>query len=254
MIKKVGLLFFAFLLLFSSISIAQTLTLVTLESPPAEYFDKGQPTGRNVEIVQECLKRMGYECTIEFVPWKRALMMVRDGAADGIIDAAYNKERSEYLYYPHEVLYVEEWYGFKRKGSNLTLDHDLKNAGDIRLGISRGFEYGGIIQDAINKKRFKSIEDVSNNELNITKLVAKRFDMFVGVKLTISFLSKKMGCGDKIERIKMTGTDQEYLLSSSNTYLGFSKKTMRKEMADEFSKVLADMKNDGTIKQIEAKY
>jgi polar amino acid transport system substrate-binding protein len=254
MCKTSAVCIFVFLIFFSSTVFAKTLTLVTLQSPPAEYTENGQPAGRNIEITQVALKRMGYDCKIIFVPWSRALKMVKDGEADGIIDVAYNKERAKYLYYPEEVLYVEEWYGFKLATSDLTLDKDLKNAGEIHLGTSRGFEYGGIIQDAINNNRFKSIQEVRNNELNILKLVGQRFDMFIGVKSTIAFLAKKMGYQGKIERVKMTGRDQDYLLCASKTYLGFSKKTMEKEIAEEFSKVLTDMKKDGTIKQIEVKY
>lgn len=254
MFKKPVVFILLFLCFPSSAVFAKTMILVTLQSPPAEYVDNGQPAGRNVEIVQEALKRMGYDCTIKFVPWKRALKMVEYGNADGIIDVAHNKERAEYLHYPGEVLYVEEWHAFKLKTSELTLDSDLKNAGEIQLGITRGFEYGGIIQEAIDNKRFKNIQEVHNNELNLAKLLGKRFDMFIGVKLTISFLAKKMGCLNKIERVKITGTDQEYLLSSSKTYLGFSKKTIKKEVAEKFSQILTGMKNDGTIKQIEKKY
>lgn len=255
MFKKTAFfILFALSFAFSFTVFAESLLLVTLESPPAEYIENSRTTGINVEIVREGLRRMGYDCRIEFVPWKRALFMVKRGNADGVIDAAYKEERAEYLHYPQNEIYVEEWYGFKRTDSDLTLNRDLANAKEIRLGTSRGFVYGGIIQDAIGKKRFKSIETVSNNELNIRMLVRKRFDMFVGVKSTILFLAKKMGYDGQIDIVKMTGTDQDYLLSASKTYLGFSKKRMKKEIADKFSNVLTEMRKDGTIKKIEEKY
>ena len=243
-----------FIMISSSTVFAKTIFLVTLESPPAEYSENGKPTGRNVEIVEEGLKRMGYDCKISFLPWKRALLMVEEERADGIVDVAYSEERAKYLYYPHEEIYIEEWYAFKRKESNLMLDQDLGNAGKITLGISRGFVYGGIIQEAINNHRFKRIEEVHNNELNIKKLVAKRFDMFIGVKLTILFLAEKMGYIDQIDIVNMTNTDQNYLLSASKTYVGFSKKSMKKEDAEEFSSIITAMKKDGTVKKIEEKY
>ena len=109
-----------------------------------------------------------------------------------------------------------------------------------------------IIESVFGK--FKSIEEVRDNELNIHKVVGGRFDMFVGVKLTIQFLAKKMGFGDEIEIIKMTGTDDYYLLSASKTYLAFSKKIHKQLIADEFSKTLAEMKKDGTFRKIESKY
>ncbi len=233
---------------------ATTLTLVTLESPPAEFSLDGESSGRNVDIARECLKQMGFGCKIMIIPWKRALIMVESGLADGIIDAAFTPKRAEFLYYPDEEIYVEEWYLFKRSGDPLTLDRDLGNAGQYTLGISRGFEYGGLIQDAINNRRFDKIQEVVNNEMNIKKLAVGRFDVFVGVKLTILNLSKQMGYADKIQIVPMTETGLPYLLSSSKTYVAFSKKTMTKDMAEQFSLTLKKMKADGTIKKIETKY
>jgi len=233
---------------------ATTLTLVTLESPPAEFTLDGESTGRNVEIAQECLRRMGFSSIVKIIPWKRALIMVEKGIADAIIDAAYNTKRAEYLYYPDQEIYIEEWYAFKRKGDLITFDKGLTNAGNYILGITRGFEYGGLIQEAINNRRFKKLQEVVNNEMNINKLIVKRFDVFVGVKLTILNLSRKMGFADNLEMVPRTGTKEPYLLSSSKTYVAFSKQTMTKDMADIFSTTLKEMKADGTIERIEKKY
>ncbi|MEJ2641857.1 MAG: transporter substrate-binding domain-containing protein [Desulfosarcinaceae bacterium] len=254
MSKKYITAIFLLFLSYPAIVSAGKLSLVTLESPPAEYLENGQQKGINIDIVKEGLNRMGHECEIKFVPWKRALLMVKNGKADGIIDAAYNEERAEYLHYPSEEIYVEKWYCFKRKNSDLTLDIDFKNAGSITLGTSRGFVYGGKIQEMIDRRLFKRTEEVYNNELNIKKLIGRRIDMFVGVKATILFLAKKMGYGNKIDIVKQTGTTEEYLLSSSKTYLGFSKKTTAPQFAEQFSTIVAEMKADGTIEKISMKY
>jgi len=252
--KNLKIISFILFLTFSELILAKSLFLVTLESPPAEFLENSKPVGRNVEIVQEALKRMDYDCIIEIIPWKRALEMVFNGEADGIIDAAYTEERAQYLFYADEDIYSEEWYGFKQKGSTLTFDKDLGNAKNIRLGTSRGFIYGGIIQKAIDEKRFAEIEEVTNYEMNIRKLIGNRIDIIIGVKLTTISVAKEMGLREKIEIVKMTGTNEDYLLSSSKTYLAFSKKTITKEIAEEFSKTIKDMKKDGTFSKIEKKY
>lgn len=250
--KKI--IFSMFILLLSTTMDAKSLTLVTLESPPSEYFENNTAKGINVDIVKEALKRIGYDVDIQFVPWKRALLMVEKGQADGIIDAAYTQERAKYLHYPEEEIYVEEWYAFKKKSSEITLDEDFQNAKDIKLGISRGFVYGGKIQKAIDNNMFKFLDESFNNELNIKKVYAGRFDMFLGIKRTILELAKKIGYENKISIVKMTGTDEDYLLSLSKTYLGFSKKNVSKKLVDNFSKALSSMKEDGTIAQINEKY
>lgn len=233
---------------------ADTLTLVTLEHPPVEYTRNGVSTGRNVDIAQECLKRMGFRSQVLIIPWKRALIMVENGIADAIIDAAHTPERAGFLYYPDEELYVEEWYAFKQKNRDISFDRDLGNLGEFTLGISRGFEYGGKIQEAINGNRFKTIQEVVNNEMNIKKLVRGRFDVFFGVKVTIFHQLKKLGIREKIDLVPMTETGEPYLLNASKTYVAFSRKTMTPDMAVQFSGTLKQMKEDGTVARIDAAY
>ena len=55
------------------------LTLVTLESPPAEFRANGTPSGRNVDIVVEGLQRMGHTAQILFRPWRRAIRLGHPG-------------------------------------------------------------------------------------------------------------------------------------------------------------------------------
>jgi len=247
--KRIMLFMFLSTLLYS-----KSLTLVTLESPPLEYLEEGIAKGTNIDIVKETLNRMGYSVNIKFVPWKRALLMVKEGLADGIIDAAYTKDRDKYLHYPKEEIHIEEWYAFKKSDTQLTLDENFENAKNISLGVSRGFIYGGKIQKAIENNMFKFLDKTYNNKQNIKKVYAGRFDMFLGVKITILNLANTMGYKDKISIVKMTGTNEEYLLSSSKTYLGFSKKNISKTLVDNFSKGLSQIKKDGTVNKIMKKY
>ena len=245
---------FIIILVFLSFADAKELFLVTLEAPPAEYLENNKATGANVDIATEALARLGYDVKIGFYPWKRALRMIEFGQADGILDAGYNQDRARYMYFPKEAISTEEWYGFKKKGSLLTLDEDFSNAKDIKLGVARAFIYGGEIQKAIDNGMFKFLDEGHNNISNVKKLLADRFDMFIGVKATIFLHAKKTGDLDKIEIVKKTGTDENYLLNSSRTYLGFSKKRVNKELVEKFSKSIAQMKADGTIKNIRKKY
>ena len=99
-----------------------------------------------------------------------------------------------------------------------------------------------------------SIEEGTDNIMNIKKLVAGRFDMFIGVGITIRYLAKQIGALSVIEEIRMTETGEPFLLSASKTYIGLSKKTMTREMARRFSSVLVRMKSDGTVDTIMARY
>ena len=251
--KNILFIFTASLLFISNLS-AKPLIFVTLDNPPVEYIFDNQVVGRNIDVVREVCRRLQLTCKIRLVPWKRGLLMVQNGSADAIIDAAFSPERAEYMFYPKEELQTEEWYAFKRAGSRITLDGDFSNTTEIRLGTTQGFHYGGSIQKAIDQQLFKSIETVHSNELNILKVIGGRFDMFIGVKSSTVYLARQMGYYDQIDIVRKTGTQQDFLLSASKTYVGFSKKNMTSGFTDKFSLMLKNMKTDGTLEQIDKKY
>ncbi len=128
--KKILITVLITLLLISGDAFAKRITLVTLDSAPLEYKEGGKVTGRNVELAQLALKKMGHESVVKLVPWKRALKMVETGKADGIIDAGFNEKRAKYMYYPPENIYLEEIALFKRKSDNFKVDPKFNNAVD----------------------------------------------------------------------------------------------------------------------------
>lgn len=233
---------------------AQSLFMVTLESPPAEFSFNQTVVGRNVDIAKEGLKRMGFEVKVKILPWKQALGMAKTGAADAILDVGYTRDRATYLIYPDEAIYTEKWYLFRRAGEKITIDRNLGNLKRFTLGVCLGFEHGGVIQDAIDLSRFKGIHEVPDYETNVKNLMDDRYDLLLGVQLTTVHIAGKMGFVDAIEMVPMTETGRPYLLSTPQTYLAFSRKTMTKETADRFSAVFRQMKADGTLARIEAKY
>ncbi|MBN1967867.1 MAG: transporter substrate-binding domain-containing protein [Candidatus Delongbacteria bacterium] len=242
-------------LMMTNITFSMVLNLATLESPPQEFTDsEGNPNGFNIEVIREAAKRAGFDIKVVFHPWKRALQNAFDGEVDGIIDAGYNEERALHLLYPSENIYTEEIFLFKRKGTDLILKDNLSNSPEISVGVGRGFYYGGIVQDILDRKGFKNIEEVNSYEQNIKKLIAGRFDALVANELNAVYEAKKLGVSNQIEKCLNEKDNQPYLLSSSKTYLAFSKKTVKQELVDKFDQALKEIKKDGTYDKIKKKY
>jgi len=256
--KKLTLFFIiSFLLISLNIKSysAERLKVVTLNYPPTAFVDaNGNAIGIHVDIAKEAFKRIGIDFEINFYPWKRALVMVYKGEADALIDPAYNDERSTHCYFPKESSNMDQWVFFQKKGNKIVMDKDLKEVNHISIGIVRGFEYGGHLQTALNEKRFNSIQVVNNNDININKLIAGRFDVMAGDKANILYYSKQLGLKDKIEIVKSKYGSEELIISESPTYIAFSKKTIAKELVDKFSDTVLGMKKDGTFEKIRSKY
>lgn len=248
-------LIYILLLLISTATLnAKNIIIVTEDYPPFEYFENNEIKGINVDIVNEAFKRMGNTIEVKFIPWQRALFYTKYGQADAILDASYQEKRAKYLYYPKEETYAEKWYCFKIKGGKVSLNKDLSNIGNITVGIIAGYTYGGEIQNALDKKLFKKIITLKDEENLIKNLLDKKYDMFIGSKSSIALLAKKMGYSNKIEVVKATNSNVEHIISIDKTYLAFSKKTTSEKFVKKFSDVISRMKKDGSINIIINRY
>jgi len=56
--------------------------------------------GHQAELILEAGKRCGAAVEFRFVPWQRALLLVKNGDADGVFSSSYDAERASYGAYP----------------------------------------------------------------------------------------------------------------------------------------------------------
>jgi len=203
--------------------------------------------------VREGLKRIGVDSTIEIVPWRRGLYMVREGKADAIFKALRNDARDAYLYFPDEPLVVEKTVAFKLEDSHAQLGADFSGAKAIKLGVGAGFIYGPPVDAVLKKNPFKKLETAPTVERNIEKLMAGRIDILLADRVPAIYSAMRHGHKHRIEIIQ-DDKGQEIIFSASKTYLAFSKATISIKMVKRFSEALTAMKKDGTYDRIANKY
>lgn len=56
--------------------------------------------GHRAELMIKAARQCGAEIEFLFVPWQRALLMVKHGDADGAFSSSFSQERAEYAVYP----------------------------------------------------------------------------------------------------------------------------------------------------------
>lgn len=229
------------------------LLAVTLHAPPYAYTVNGKPAGLNVEIVRECLSRVGMHMRVEIVPWKRALLMVEAGEADIIFNAVRTPEREGYLHFVDELLIMEETVGFARSDDTLFIPKDLSGVHAYRLGLGSGFAYGEDLDRAVANARFAKVETALTIEQNIQKLLADRIDLFLGDMYPTVRSIKQFGAQGKIDMVRdLNGKPVVY--GSSESFLALSRKTMPASTAPLLARALHSMKEDGTYESILKKY
>jgi len=252
--KIIRLLFPALILLYGNL-LAQPLKVVTTIDPPLVYYDdKGKLTGATIELVREVASRLNREILITLVPWKRALHLVKIGKSEAICCAGINEERLEYLYFPGINITSEENVFFIKKGRVIKIDADFKGISEIRIGVMLGYLYGQL-QSAIDDNQFKSVQRVPTIEQNIKLLVAERTDIFIGNKIVVLHLLKKMKLYDKVDILKKPETDEDWTITDWPVHLAFSKKVLKDpSYMETVSQIIKEIKEDGTYRRILSKY
>jgi polar amino acid transport system substrate-binding protein len=148
----------------------RTLVFATLDAPP--YFGENLPDGGfYTELSREAFQRVGYTLEVEFLPWKRALELARQGDYDGILGMYYTEQRANDFIYT-ESIYDDEIVFFSRKGETITYT-TLRDLTPYTIGVLLG---------AAEIERLKQEPDLtfieaSGQDINVKNLMAKRVDL-----------------------------------------------------------------------------
>lgn len=96
---------------------AEPRRFVTEPFPPYTFEQKGQPAGPMVELLKAACARLDWQCTIEVLPWRRALGEAERGEAHGIFAMLDTPQRRAFFHMSSPV--IEARYAvFSRQGDD----------------------------------------------------------------------------------------------------------------------------------------
>jgi polar amino acid transport system substrate-binding protein len=227
----------------------QPLQMRTLENPPLAYTeDDGTVTGILVEGIREAVRRTGREVEFRIYPWKRVLKEVADGHADGAFNAGVTEERKAWGHYHESVLIDETYVFFANKP--LTLSRELVEAPNLRVGIQLGYYYGERFERMLAESPFKAVEVSQTIPRNFRLLQADRTDVFIGDLLPTMYYLNELGLEDDIHVVREKESGLPLVVSTSPTYVAFSKRRVDPDYVQEFDAALRQIKADKTFESI----
>jgi polar amino acid transport system substrate-binding protein len=190
----------------------ESLRIVTEPWPPYVYLQDGKPTGIDYEITARVFKRLGIDVEWQFLPWRRCLMMLDEGEADGALDIFESPERDNHLLYPSEPLSQVEFVLFQAK-ARPHLFGSLDDLKGLKIGTSPGFIYGQEFRDS----RLFERETAPTLEANLGKLVLGRVDLVITDRRVGRYAVKALGLQDQVEELPvMVSRDPQYLAVRRN--------------------------------------
>ncbi|WP_316675807.1 transporter substrate-binding domain-containing protein [uncultured Tolumonas sp.] len=233
-----------FILLFSKTAWCQTtLQLVTLEYPPYILQTGDSAQGLTIDIVNEIFTRMNIPITYHFLPWTRSLHLLETKQVDALFTIKKTKEREATMLFPKEPLISQDYVFFVKKKSNVVFDGNYSSLANLRIGVVDKTSYGNKFDTAVANNVFKRLDSAPNYELTFKKLLGDRVDAVICSRLVgISMLNKLGG----LDKVQISGPPSETTVS----YLVFSRKPENTQLAENFDKIVNQMKVDGTINRI----
>jgi polar amino acid transport system substrate-binding protein len=233
-------------LLFACLSLAalsQPLRIVSEAWPPYIHDDNGILRGLDYETAQIVLQRLGVEVEWQLLPWRRCLMAMEQGQADGILGIFRTPEREATILFPHEPLSQVELVLFYAKAN----PHPFRSLADLRglkIGISAGYWYSN---RAFRESTLFTREAAPSHEANFGKLVRKRVDLVINDRRGGHFVLAQTGLDKHINQ-------HPRVISRDQMYLGLRRDAGLEELARRFANELRRFKREPAYAALQARY
>lgn len=241
-----SLVFIAGLMLASwpGVSCAETLVLGGYEKIPYMMQDGEQP-GFCVEIFRETAKRAGFDTQYTLLPTKRMLEDFRNRVLDAEPCCSPTwRQADEAISIYSEPYYHTENVVFVRKDSGIKAQK-VEDFQGKRLGCGLGYFYTDGFQEAFEKGMIVR-DDVSNAEMNVRKLAARRIDGMIADRTEGWYLMKQQG-------LKLEDFDVAYVFQTKSA-LSIRIHKEQEPFMLKLNEALKAMKADGTLEALIKKY
>ena len=235
---------------------AQVMLLVGPENPPSEFTARnGDIRGFNADIAREALRRMGYSAKILIVPWNRALgngpcrkcgrhsrRGLHPGAKGIFALPPYPDQCGTFVRLPAKH---HRYSPFSRpvrcpKAARGTSYRSRPTVPRFTRQIANG--------------TFAHVEYTVVPEHNLRKLLSKRMDMFIKAQQPLQKMAQRMGAEEKIKPVLSRLDGKPLLISTSKTYLAFSRKKVSQEFVEKIDHILEQMRDEGFMKKTHEAY
>lgn len=169
------ILFAALLACLSFSALGEKLRIVTEPWSPYVIVDNNNHvSGLDYQTTAIVFQRLGIDVQWQFLPWKRCLMMLQQGEADGVLDIFQVSERDDLLLYPSEPLSDVNYVLFQANARPHPFN-TLEDLHGLTVGVSPGYLYS----PEFDASSLFIREPAPSHEANFGKLIRGRIDLMV---------------------------------------------------------------------------
>jgi polar amino acid transport system substrate-binding protein len=233
---------------------AEPCTLRVGWEPYAPYTfadDKGEATGADIDLINAIADEIGCSIVPVELPWARIVKEVEQGTLDVSTSTSWTPEREQWALFSEPYRETEVAIYVRRGEIPRFALQELADvpAQKLRLGVIVDYYYGEALAEAANDPAFAAwVDGAPDYATNIRKLLSGRIDGFLVEDISVMEAEvERMGMSERVERypLRIPGEKLRFM---------FSRKTVEPDLVAQVDDTVAQMRVDGRLDAITAKY
>jgi polar amino acid transport system substrate-binding protein len=184
-----------FLLILSFPVYAREFTIIASPQSPHKFTENGVIKGIDVEVISHVMDRLDIKYKIKLIKSaSRIIHEIKSGRADMVLLFSQKNSRLDYLIYPKEKYIDISWNFFiLKENAESIIYNNFEDLKGLKVGITKDISY---TSEFINSSL--AFDYVSQNTLQIKKLLAKRIDTVPLNTISTLYEAKKKGYSNRL--------------------------------------------------------
>ncbi|WP_342654261.1 transporter substrate-binding domain-containing protein [Pseudomonas sp. F3-2] len=222
-------------------ALGEKLRIVTEPWSPYIIVDDQHVSGLDYDTTSIVFQRLGIDVQWQFLPWKRCLMMLQQGDADGILDIFQASERDNLLY-PAEPMSDVNYVMYQANAR----PHAFNSLDDLR-GLTIGVSPGYLYSPEFDSSTLFTREPAPSHEANFGKLIRGRIDLMVTDRLVGQKIIDQLKLRDQVSQLPG-------VVSHREQFLALRRNAGMDLLVQRFSAELKRFKREPAYAQLVARY
>ena len=209
-----------------------------------EQDKNGQVHGLGFDILKAISNEMGKTFKTIYLPWGRALRMVKEGSADGIIGLYMSETRKKFLVYSNTPFRKDHILLMTKAGRKVSWDGNFKTLKNHHIITIRHWVYG----DKFDAYKHNLNIDIANKlSHGLRMLMANRGDILIANEQSALYEMQKLSLMNDIVFLKPE-------IKPIQNYFAFSKIKNDTNFQKRFNAALLKLHQTGQMAKLAAKH
>lgn len=222
---------------------ATELRFVAEPLPPYSYEIEGRPAGPLVDVMQAACARLDWRCSVEVLPWRRALRMGQAGEVDGVF-AVVTPPTTRPKFHVSPPIIDARYLLFARSASALNFDGDARVLAGRSIGVYGPSGAQDALTALIHEVPGARAEIETDNRTVLRKLAAGRYGE-EGLALANEAVAQQLMREDALTGLRPAGQ-----VKSFGYAYGLNKERVDAATAATFAKALLELCRSGRTAEL----